>query len=288
MIRNVRPPVPPRRRPRVPPPAAAPRAPPPGAAAPPRRPPGPPPPARRPPAPPRRLPRPRRPRFCPRRRPVVAAAVAEDPPSPVDKDEDYMAEAMSPLPALRNSENPDEETSRQVREIQDRFRVLEEDACSPTKMTTPASPPRSTTTRARTCSARTATPASRETALARATGSTRWYPTAATGGAPHTELPHYPTPWELWKKAHESKVARGSHPHRGRELGGKTQRQREDTADIAHAEAAQAHCQGASWAQLQAAHQSAVCSMAAENIKLYEGNRLKHVVKSKAEKIAKA
>ena len=28
--------------------------------------------------------------------------------------------------------------------------------------------------------------------------------------------------------------------------------------------------------------------MAAENIKLYEGNRLKHVVKSKAEKIAKA
>ena len=98
--------------------------------------------------PPRAAPRGRRPpRAAPRRRrraaptaptaPILSppppgggpAAVAENPPSPPDKDEEYMAEAMSRLSqALRNSDNPDEETSRQVREIQDQIsRMLEEE-----------------------------------------------------------------------------------------------------------------------------------------------------------------
>ena len=205
-------------------------------------------------------------------------------PEPRDDRED-MAEAIERLAAvLKHSSEPDMETSRQVRDIQDQItQMLEEDRDDPYgddesnfsdydgaymmgEDGYPMPPP----------------------------DQQQQYNSRAlvTRRAPHTELPHYPTPWELWKKAHESterprdppvlseneweklverlndssktrqiSLMRKQHKHIAKELAGLNFKPRINPLSR---------------------------DMAAENLRLYEGDRLKHVVKSKAEKIAKA
>jgi hypothetical protein len=218
-----------------------------------------------------------------------------------DKDgkEEYMAEAMSRLSqALRNSSNPDEETSRQVREIQDQIsRMLQEERLL----------------------------SGDEDDDGDSVTSSQYYdqgaymmgddgyplpppPRGGPGGGlpeqyagnvggsravvPHTELPHYPTPWELWKKAHESQAA-------PREAPILTEDEWENLVERLNGSAKTRQISLMRKQHKHIAKELAGLNfkprinplsrdMAAENIKLYEGNRLKHVVKSKAEKIAKA
>eukprot|EP00949_MAST-11_sp_MAST-11-sp1_P000974 g974.t1 len=109
---------------------------------------------------------------------------------------------------------------------------------------------------------------------------------------PHTELPHYPTPYELWKRAHE--VAEEPRPppvlteaewdkliEKLNDQSKKKQivRMRQQHKHIAKQLAGlnfKPHINKLSR------------EMAAENLKLYEGDRLKHVVKTKQERIEKA
>lgn len=109
---------------------------------------------------------------------------------------------------------------------------------------------------------------------------------------PHTELPHYPTPWELWKKAHgntekppqapiltekewsrlvkslndsskerQLSLMRKQHKHIAKELAGLNFKPRINPLSR---------------------------EMAAENLRIYEGDRLRHVVDTRAEKLHKA
>jgi hypothetical protein len=205
-----------------------------------------------------------------------------------------MAEAMSRLSqALRNSSNPDEETSRQVREIQDQIsRMLEEERLLSDDDDDDES----------------VTSSQYYDQGAYMMGEDGYPLPPPPGGGmgqddgpqysgsravvPHTELPHYPTPWELWKKAHESTAA-------PREAPILTEDEWENLVERLNGSAKTRQISLMRKQHKHIAKELAGLNfkprinplsrdMASENIKLYEGNRLKHVVKSKAEKIAKA
>jgi len=201
-------------------------------------------------------------------------------------DREDMAEAIERLAAvLKHSSEPDMETSRQVRDIQDQItQMLEEDRDDfdddESDMTDydgaymmgndgyPMPPPSS--------------------------GEREQYGSSAIvpRRAPHTELPHYPTPWELWKKAHESTERPRDPPVLTENEWEKLVERLNDsskTRQISLMRKQHKHI-ASELAGLNFKPRINPLSrdMAAENLRLYEGDRLKHVVKSKAEKIAKA
>jgi hypothetical protein len=206
-------------------------------------------------------------------------------PNGENKEKD-MAEAIERLAAvLKTSAEPDIETSRQVRDVQDQItQMLEEDRDDDYDDNDsdfmdedgaymmgydgyPMPPPSD-----------------------RPQHSTEMVTTMR--GAPHTELPHYPTPWELWKKAHESTELPREPP-----VLSETEWQRlvdrlndsSKTKQISLMRKQHKYI-ATELAGLNFKPRINPLSrdMAAENLRLYEGDRLQHVVKSKAEKIAKA
>lgn len=200
-------------------------------------------------------------------------------------DQEDMAEAIERLAAvLKTSSGPDMETSRQVRDIQDQItQMLEEDRDDDMDDNEsdymdddgaymmgydgyPMPPPEQY---------------SQEMVAHR-----------EPRGAPHTELPHYPTPWELWKKAHESTERPRDPPVLSETEWEKLVERLNDsskTRQISLMRKQHKHI-ATELAGLNFKPRINPLSrdMAAENLRLYEGDRLKHVVKSKAEKIAKA
>ena len=201
-------------------------------------------------------------------------------------DEEDMAEAISRLAAvLKTSSDPDMETSRQVRDIQDQItQMLEEDRDDEFDDNEsdfmddeegaymrgydgyPPMPP--------------SDPYGSSELVTR------------SNRAPHTELPHYPTPWELWKKAHESTERPRDPPVLSETEWEKLVERLNDsskTRQISLMRKQHKHI-ATELAGLNFKPRINPLSrdMAAENLRLYEGDRLKHVVKSKAEKIAKA
>jgi len=203
-------------------------------------------------------------------------------------DQEDMAEAIERLAAvLKHSSEPDMETSRQVRDIQNQItQMLEEDrddmdddesditdydgAYMMGNDGYPMAPP----------------PRVNDVQNYGESSS------MVARRAPHTELPHYPTPWELWKKAHESTERPRDPPVLSENEWEKLVERLNDSSEARQRSLMRKQHKhiATELAGLNFKPRINPLSrdMAAENLRLYEGDRLKHVVKSKAEKIAKA